>query len=234
MFLELLLTAVTGLNATELSLPIVKDQTQSVVNTYSIRGLKVQVAQVDMNNPSPLLTRSSASSCTVMLNNNSTARFIWAKFVDSKEAAEESAMQGFAIAHELGHCLLANARGKADQELPVLSAQLSSATQGQGVPDYSVKTLIGRKSVVGGEDRFDETFCDLLGLHYVSQKHPEQFSTVLEKLKSARESFSSSDQSHHSTPFLTAANLRMVDRFLLQQTGKASNDAALKSAERQL
>lgn len=231
MFFEMLLSAVVGLNATDLTIDTVRTQTQNVVSAYEVRGLKVQVSQIEVNNPSPLLTRASPTQCTIMLNTSNTARFVWGKFVDTKDVSEEAAIQGFALAHEMGHCLLAKAR-RNEVELPQLSAQLQSAASGSY--NFAVNTLIGRKTVTGGENRYDETFSDLLGLHYVSMKHPEQFQLVLAKLKAARENFAGADQAHHSTPFLNQANLRLVDQFVQQTQGKSLSDAKLAKAEMHL
>jgi hypothetical protein len=231
MFLETLLAAVVGINATELTIQTVRDQTQAVVSEYQVKGLRVQVAKVEVNNPSPLLTRSSPSVCTIMLNTNSTAKVVWGKFVDTKEPAEENALQAFSIAHEMGHCMLSKAR-KNEIDLPILSAQLKSNTQGQST---EFNTLVGRKSNPGAEERYDETFSDLLGLHYVAKKHPEQFKLVLDKLKAVREEFASHDVSHLSIPFLSGHNLRSVDRFLSQLNGKQTEisgfQAAIKALE---
>ena len=228
MFLEMLFAAVVGVNATDLTLETVRSQTQNVVSAYGVKGMKIQVAQVDVNNPSPLLTRSSPSQCTIMLNTGSTARVVWGKFVDTKDVHEESALQGFAMAHELGHCLLAKARSN-KVELPQLSSSLNSHSHGHH--DFGVKTLVGRKAVIGGEDRYDETFCDLVGLHYVQMKHPEQYQLVVAKLKAARESFAHNDEAHRSTPFLTANNLRLVDQFLSMTQGNRLPDEALAALD---
>lgn len=222
MFFEMLLSAVVGVNASDLTIETVRTQTQSVVSAYGVRGIKMQVSQIDVSNPSPLLTRATPSQCTILLNTGKTARFVWGKFVDSRDVHEESALQGFALAHEVGHCLLAKAR-KQELDLPKLSVQLQSAPGAYSAFDDNVRTLIGRKAVQGGEDRYDETFCDLLGLHYVSIKHPEQFQLVLSKLKAARESFASNDQAHHSTPFLNRANLIRVDQFVQATVGKRTH-----------
>ncbi len=227
MFFEMLLSAVVGLNATDLTIDTVRAQTQNVVSAYEVRGMKVQVTQIEVDNPSPLLTRASPNQCTIMLNTSNTARFIWGKFVDTKDVSEEAALQGFALAHEMGHCLLAKAR-RGEVELPQLSAQLQSASSSS--QSFMVSTLIGRKSVSGSENRYDETFSDLLGLHYVSMKHPEHFQLVLSKLKAARESFASNDQAHHSTPFLNQANLRLVDQFVEQTQGKSLSDERIAKA----
>jgi hypothetical protein len=228
MFFEMLLSAVVGLNATDLTVETVRTQTQNVVSAYEVRGLKVQVSQIEVNNPSPLLTRASPTQCTIMLNTGNTARFVWGKFVDTKDVSEESAIQGFALAHEMGHCLLAKAR-RNEIELPQLTSQLQSA--GSGGYSFAVNTLVGRKAVSGGENRYDETFSDLLGLHYVSMKHPEHLQLVLSKLKAARESFAGADQAHHSTPFLNQANLRLVDQFIAQTQGRGLTDDKFAKAD---
>ena len=230
MFLETLLAAVVGINATELTIQIVREQTQAVVSEYEVKGLRVQVAKVEVNNPSPLLTRASPSTCTIMLNTNSTAKVVWGKFVDTKEPSEELALQAFSMAHEMGHCLLSKAR-KNEVSLPVLSAQLKSHVNGQA---SELSTLVGRRVSPGSEDRYDETFSDLLGLHYVAKKHPEQFNLVVEKLKAVREEFAHHDISHLSTPFLSGQNLRLVDMFLSQLNGKNTENSFLQAASKKL
>lgn len=175
----------------------VQNQIEQFAQVYALDTTRIHVQQSTLKNPSPFLTKSSAKSCVLHINDHPDAKRVWSLFLNSGETNTEAAFLAFTSAHELTHCLMAEP-GKRVSARASLEKHLG----------MQFKNTV----------HFEETLADLVGLAYVQQVAPEHFDVILKRLKNIRTDFSNRDPDHNSSAAITIESIQFADQLLNKAT----------------
>lgn len=167
-----------------------QQQIQQFSKVYSINTRRIHVRESVMNNPSPFLTNSGVKACTLHINQHAEAKRVWSHFLNSGQEGSDPAFLAFTSAHELTHCMMAEA-GKRPTTRKALEDHLG----------YTFKN----------NTHFEETLADLVGLAYVQKTMPDYYEVVYTRVKGIRQDFSNRDPDHDSSRALNTDAVAFVD-----------------------
>lgn len=192
---------------------------RDVVNALRLHDMKVIVRPVSETlNASPFIVRSSHKTCLIHVNRSVQARVVWTAFMADENESMRRALTDFAVAHEMGHCVLTSARER-NTRLPAFHrARPPGPPAPLVVPREAPQARVIRVSTVvhyapglsADHPAYDEVFADLVGLHYVQMVSPHLFSDLMQRLRTVRTEFAVRDNAHASAAYLTDENLRRV------------------------
>ncbi len=206
--------AVAPLTASE-----VANDAKVIANTLDLDDLKIRITPLQgSDNPSPLLVKYTSSACTIYVNNGATAHAVWNRFLSDADGEYAAALRDFAVAHEIGHCVVARLRSEAVEMPPLLG------TAGAVLPVGSVTSGAVSSAFTGDETargisikNYDEIASDLIGLHFIRIAHPTAFDPVRNRVREVRAQLAAKDPMHDSSGYLAERNLasiaKLVERF---------------------
>lgn len=211
-----LLAILAGLAVSPLTTSEVANDARSIVDVLDLDDMKIAIRELrGSEHPSPLLVKHSKANCTIFVNTGNRAHVTWGAYIGEAEGTTEAALRDFAVAHEIGHCILADAR-QASVGLPELQASRSARVIAAPIISRDAEaSMAGPASDKKPTAKmYDEVMSDLIGLRFVQLAHPGEFDNVRKRIRDVRREFAASDPEHDSSEFLTEANLAKVARLI--------------------
>jgi hypothetical protein len=211
-----LLAVLAGLAITPLTTSEVAVDARSIVQTLDIGDMNISIRELrGSDHPSPLLVKHSKSKCTILVNTGTLAHATWDTYMGEAEGKTAEAMRDFAVAHEIGHCIVSDLRLRAFN-MPVLTSargSIAPATPKMGsVTEAAMLGSASRREV--SVKIYDEFVSDLVGLRLVQLAYPGEFETVRQRIRGIRKTFAENDPEHDSSEFLNERNLAIVARLI--------------------
>lgn len=211
-----LLAVLAGLAAAPLTTSEVAKDARSIVDTLDIDDLKISIRELrGSDHPSPLLVRHSKSKCTILVNTGTMAHATWDAYLGEAEGKTADALRDFAVAHEIGHCILTDLRARAVTMPELTSARGSIEPVTVSLASETEASLLGSSSQKKVSIKvYDEFVSDLVGLRFIQLAYPGEFEAVRHRIREVRKAFADNDPEHDSSEYLTEQNLASVARLI--------------------
>jgi len=168
-------------NSLEESISLAVDISKSVAKSLQpLLEKPIVVLRVKRNENTPMATVVTKNgTCIVMINAKSEAWSQWHYFLGMAKLNQQDTFE-FAAAHEIAHCINKQAILSEDQSQRMITDDLSSLNLAPGRPS--------------------ETFADLFGLAYISERRcASDLKNILQAVIKVRRSFGSSWLNTHAT-----------------------------------